>query len=111
MPIRTVFYRESDQWFAHCLEMDLIGEGSTKEEALAQLTTAIRIQVEASIEFKNMRNLVQPADGKYFAMFFAGKDSVIGHLNLLKIRQNNVEIKEIEAREYDASDEQDCIFA
>ena len=111
MPIRAVFYREGGQWFAHCLEMDLIGEGVTKEEALAQLTAAIRLQVEASIDFKNMRNLIQPADGKYFAMFFAGKDSAMGQLNLLTIRQNNIEIKGIEAREYDAADEQDCVVA
>ena len=111
MPIRAVFYRENNQWFAHCLEMDLIGEGDTKEEALAQLDGAIRMQVDASLEFKNIRNLIQPADAKYFAMFFAGKDCAIGQLNLLDIREKNLEIKEIEAREYDAVEEQDCAFA
>jgi hypothetical protein len=111
MPIRAVFYRENDRWFAHCLEMDLIGEGATKEEAVAQLDGVIRMQVEASIRSKNIRNLIQPADGKYFAMFAVGKDFAVGQLHLANIRGQNVQIDEVEAREYDAVDEEDCAFA
>ncbi len=111
MPIRAVFYRDHGQWFAHCLEMDLIGEGATREDALAQLDAAIKMQVDASIECNNFRNLIQPADGKYFAMFFAGKNFAVGQLKLLKIRAENVEIDEIEAREYDTAAAPDCALA
>ena len=35
VPVRVVFYREDGEWVAHCLEFDLIGDGTTKQEALA----------------------------------------------------------------------------
>jgi predicted RNase H-like HicB family nuclease len=74
MPLRAVLYEEDSLWIAHCLELDLIGDGETQERALESLSKAIVIQVEATIKYQNPANLFKPAEGRYFRMFAAGQD-------------------------------------
>jgi predicted RNase H-like HicB family nuclease len=81
IPLRIVFYRESDAWIAHCLEFDLCGDGETKEAALDNLSEAVRLQLEFSVEQSNFGNLFAPAGGKFFQMFAAGTDITVGRLN------------------------------
>jgi|GEM_PF-6906855 len=50
IPLRVVFYYEGDAWGAQCLEFDLAGTGSSKDEALAMLADAIECQVQFSLE-------------------------------------------------------------
>ena len=102
IPLRAVFYRESDVWLAHCLEMDLVGDGASPEEAIKQLSEAVSIQVQTSIEHNNLANLFQPADAGFFEMFAAGKDSAQG---LLNIEMKGVKIERMDTREYENADE------
>lgn len=102
IPLRIVFYRESGRWVAHCLEFDLLGDGPTREEALNQLGNAIGLQLEASLQHNNPTNLFTPADGKYFEMFAAGKNVIVGELSV--VRKESVEIEKTETREYDMGD-------
>ena len=99
IPIRTVFYREGDEWYAHCLEFDLVGSGLTKPEALTSLREAIAIQIEQSIERGNPANLFTPADGRLFQMFAEGDDSTLAH-GQLEMRFDSVVIENAELREY-----------
>lgn len=69
IPLRVVFYREDEAWIAHCLEFDLVGDGDTREAALQSLAEAIGLQLEASVEHDNPRNLFRPAPGEFFQMF------------------------------------------
>jgi predicted RNase H-like HicB family nuclease len=101
IPLRAVFFRESDAWVAHCLEFDLVGDGKTREEALDSLTEAIACQVEATLQNSNTANLFNPAEGKYFEMFAAGRDVAVGEL---KLQRPGVTIEELETREYSDAD-------
>src|SRR5438445_2162924 len=86
IPLRVVFYKEEGDWVAHCLEFDLIGDGPTKEDALKDLSQAIAIQVEASLEHNNPANLFTSADWKYHARFAAGKDVADGLVEIQELR-------------------------
>ncbi len=108
MPLRVVFYRDGADWVAHCLEFDLMGDGTTKKEALDQLTDAINIQVEASIANDNPENLFSPAEGKFFAMFAAAKKVVVGEMQL---RCDSVVIDEAETREFEPDPSTDFALA
>jgi|SRR5665213_1615392 len=101
IPLRIVFYRERGEWIAHCLEFDLMGDGSTKEAALQMLIEAMQLQLESSIEHDNPANLFKPADGRILAMFAAGKDVAIGEIHL---KLDSVTIDESQAREYTETD-------
>ena len=98
--LRVVCFREGESWFAHCLEFDLIGDGPTKVEALAQLAEAIRIQMEFSIEHDNLGNLFSPADGEAFLKFAAGKKSDVASDGLL-MQADAVTIEAVEVHEFE----------
>jgi len=107
IPIRIVFYREDNRWMAHCLEFDLLGDGTTREQALECLSGAIVAQIATSIEHNNPANLFSPAEGKYFQMFAEGKSpraegDLSFHLQVPSAP--HVVIEEPEFREYDNSD-------
>jgi hypothetical protein len=72
--LRIVFYQESGFWVAHCLEMDVLGHGPDKETAMENLAIAMGMQFEESLRNNNPANIIQPADQKYFEMYFSGKD-------------------------------------
>ena len=95
--LRVVCFREGDTWFAHCLEFDLVGDGPTQAEAVAQLAETIRIQVDFSIEHDNLSNLFSPADGDLFRRFAAGKKSELT-TNDLVMRIDPIVIEAAEIR-------------
>lgn len=101
IPIRVIFYKDEQSWVAHCLEFDLMGDGPTKPDALTQLKEAVNLQVAASLEADNAANLFKPADGRFFEMFAAGKDVVVGEL---RIHLDPVIINDAETREYVGAD-------
>lgn len=87
--LRGVTYQDGDLWFAHLLDMGVLGHGPTKADALNSLADAISTQVEASIEIGNLENLVQPADREYFTMYAMadGQDTIEGELVLELVRK------------------------
>jgi predicted RNase H-like HicB family nuclease len=102
IPLRAVLYRESGVWIAHCLELDVIGDGETRAQALNLLSEAIGIQIEACLKYNSASNLFRPADPKYFYMFAAGKDVAIGKLQFLH-KIDSVTVEQVGAREYEES--------
>jgi predicted RNase H-like HicB family nuclease len=98
MALRAVLYREAEFWVAHCLELDLIGHGETKEAALLLLSEAIAAQIEATAEVGNLRNLFTPAEGRFFAMYAAGKDVLVGELVVQPV--NHLTVEGVTAREF-----------
>jgi predicted RNase H-like HicB family nuclease len=53
MTLRVVLYREDGLWVAHSLEMDVIGTGQSREDALAEL----KGNVEAQLSFARFKNI------------------------------------------------------
>lgn len=50
-----------DLYLAHCLELDLVAEGSSPEEACQELFDVIDVQIRTCIENDNLENLFVPA--------------------------------------------------
>ena len=48
-------------YVAHCLELDLIAEGSTPDEACSEITNVIDVHVRTCIQNDNFENLFFPA--------------------------------------------------
>lgn len=71
--LRAVFYKEGEFWVAHCLEMDVMGHGKTQQKALNQLSEAMCLQIAVSLRAGNVANIFQPADARFFQMYFTGK--------------------------------------
>lgn len=82
VPLSVVFYREGDCWVAHCLELDLLGDGDTQAEALSRLSEAIATQVDWSLERDDASLLFSPAPRELFALFAEGDDVAAGELRV-----------------------------
>lgn len=113
IPLRVLFYKEDGDWIAHCLEFDLLGDGATKEDALENLTEAIGLQLEASLEFDNPKNLFCPAPGRFLEMFAAGRHTAVGNLSLciqgLSLSPKPYVVEDVQVREYsEAESDPEC---
>lgn len=102
IPLRIVLYRDGPEWVAHCLELDLIGDGASKADAVMSLREAVELQVRASVEVDNPRNLFSPADADVFERFAAGQDLDVGEF---QVRVDPVTIERADAREYSGAED------
>lgn len=100
IPLRVVFYRDRENWVAHCLEFDLMGDGATQPEAARRLSEAISMQLDVSIEQNNPDNLFTPADGKVFRMFAAGRDITATEVTL-PAERDDIVIENTACRQYE----------
>jgi len=101
--LRAVLYEQDGQWFAHCLEMDVVGHGKTKKIAFAMMNDAIGQQIECSLVHQNQANIFQPADPRLFQMYMLGSDVVEGFMEIRDVPAGNsgrTAIKAVETREY-----------
>jgi hypothetical protein len=98
--LRVVFYKRGRLWIAHCLEFDLCGDGSTRQAALASLSTAIGLQIEHSMAHDNWNNLFTPAPSEIQAMFFSGKPTDQAEMQLKIEQTDNVAFEEQQYREF-----------
>jgi len=65
--LRVLVYQEDEEWIAHLLEMDLVGTGSSPEEAEAELAGAFEAQLSYCIQ--NKLNPFFPAPPEIFALW------------------------------------------
>ncbi len=53
--------KADNEWEAHCLQLDLIAEGTTAQVAFNHVLNAIDVQIRTCIENNNLGNLYFPA--------------------------------------------------
>ncbi len=97
IPLRIVLYRERRTWFAHCLELDLLGHGRSKEAAAEKLGEAIEAQLLFCVEGKGQ--LFHPAPAEFYEMFASGKDVARAELHLPE-RLRGLVVEGVTTREY-----------
>ena len=101
IPLQVVFYKDAEDWIAHCLEIDLCGDGQAREDALKSLSRAITIQIEDSLQNNNPSNLYSAADPKFHQMFAAGRDIAVGEFSL---QIDSITISQMQTRQYDETE-------
>ncbi|MCK4593542.1 hypothetical protein KAU45_03505 [bacterium] len=69
LQLKVLGYREDDEFVAHCLEMDLRGRGSNREEAEDELTRLIKAQVSFALSKGEEGLIYHPAEERYFEIF------------------------------------------
>ena len=69
LKLSVLIYFEEDTCIAHCLEMDLKGYGTNKQEAFHELRDLVFSQIDFAL-FKNEPGLIyHPAEKAYFDIF------------------------------------------
>jgi hypothetical protein len=109
LPLKAVLYREDGRWIAHCLELDVIGDGPTVRKAMKEMFKAMAAQIQFCVKHNCRENLFVPADKELWAMFATGKNIAEGEVIFreLKKKKSPVEIEDFEARAY-SEESVDC---
>ena len=74
IPLRVVVYRHGEWWIAHCLELDLVAEGKTLQDALTDVMDLSCSQIEAAIRDGDLESVFRPAPPEAWAMFSRATD-------------------------------------
>jgi predicted RNase H-like HicB family nuclease len=69
--LRGIVYREGEWWFAHCLELDVVAEGRTPDEAVQSAVDLCEFQIRAAIESNDLEAILRPAPSKYWSLYFS----------------------------------------
>lgn len=68
----VLLYQEDGDWYAHCLQLDLVEAGTTQEGAQRDLSDVIRAHIEAAIEHDNLEHLFHHAPIECWKRFWSG---------------------------------------
>ncbi|HXG15704.1 MAG TPA: hypothetical protein VNK50_05615 [Calidithermus sp.] len=58
---RAIAFREGQEWVAHCLDLDIVSSGRTRDEAVDALVEALGLQLAHARETDNYEYLFRPA--------------------------------------------------
>jgi len=73
LDLRFVIYREGDLWFAHCLELDIVAEGTSASGALTDALSLCAVQFEFAIDQGDVASIFRAAPPEFWAMYSKGK--------------------------------------
>lgn len=74
IPLRAVVYRHAEWWIAHCLELDLVAEGKTAEQALDDLLDLCVTQLETALAHGDLAGAFRSAPPEIWATFSRATD-------------------------------------
>lgn len=66
---RAMVFREAGEWIAHCLDLDIVSTGATRETAVDALAEAIGLQLAYARETDNHEHLFTPAPAEAWQRF------------------------------------------
>jgi len=74
IPLSAVVYQESRWWIAHCLELDLVAEGKSPDDAIQTLYRLTELQLGKAMEEGDITSAFHPAPADVWRMYWiAGK--------------------------------------
>jgi hypothetical protein len=75
--LHYLLHRADGEQVAHCLDMDLVGSGSTEDEAIDELNNAVRALVFFAVQTKtfDIGSLCKRAPREYWTMFEDAKEA------------------------------------
>ena len=106
VPSLTVLvYTKDNQPVAHCLEMDFLTTGRSRDRVVAELYDVIREQVSSAIEHNALRRLFQPAPPQFWqrladADLVAGSQIPLGY----ELAVQTLHASEIDVKEFSCAD-------
>lgn len=64
--LKLLLFKDGEEFVAHILEFDLVGTGSTREEALREVSETAMEQIAYALEHDRVKKLFHPAPAEYF---------------------------------------------
>lgn len=71
--LRFVAYPDGEGWVAHCLELDLVAQGQSADEAFGNLVELCDFQIETAAQDGDLESIFRPAPSQFWALYSRGK--------------------------------------
>lgn len=85
--ILVVEDKEENVFLAHCLDLDIVGQGRTAKEAVLELTELVETQLEYCLENDMLDTAFRPAPKESWDMFYRAQAAKI--INQISLRRKN----------------------
>src|SRR5947209_16980874 len=72
--LRAIIYQEDGFWLAHCLEMDIVAEGATRQEAMKSLEDLCMLQIRVALEQGDLESIFRAAPPSVWKMYTLGEE-------------------------------------
>jgi hypothetical protein len=73
LDLRGIVYREGGAWIAHCLELDIVAEGTNPDDAINDVLDLCAFQIDTAIENNDLESIFRPAPAKYWNLFYSAR--------------------------------------
>ena len=60
---------QDGEYVAHCLQLDIVAAGQTREAAVSDVIDLIQAQIEFAVEHDNVENVLKPAPPEVWQRF------------------------------------------
>lgn len=74
LSLRFLVYAEGGQWFGHCLDLDIVEAGATPREAVANVLSLCKLQIETALAEGDLDSIFRSAPPEYWRMFSLAQD-------------------------------------
>lgn len=65
--LNVLIYKESNEWIAHCLQMDIVTTGQDEKDVEKDIINLIKAQIIFALQNNNLSNLFKPAPEEEWA--------------------------------------------
>ena len=65
--LNVLIYKESNEWIAHCLQMDIVTTGQDEKDVEKDIINIIKAQIIFALQNNNLSNLFKPAPEEEWA--------------------------------------------
>lgn len=97
--LSAVIYPEGQAWIAHCLELDIVAQGSSDEEAFLNLDDLVQFQIETAMQEGDICSIFRQAPPSICHIFSLAKSARRAQM-ALKTRKRPSFISRFEARAF-----------
>jgi hypothetical protein len=71
--LRVVVYREDAFCLAHCLELDIVAEADSPQQAVRDLIDLCNLQIKTAMEASDLTSVFRPAPPEFWKLFYTAK--------------------------------------
>jgi hypothetical protein len=75
--LSAIVYREEGVWIAHCLELDIVADGDSADDAIKSLISLCDLQISTAMEYGDLASVFRPAPPEVWTMFAEGEEKFI----------------------------------
>lgn len=75
--LSAVVYQENGTWLGHCLELDIVAEGTDADDALDALVSLCDFQIKVALDEGDLESVFRPAPPETWRMFSAARRRVL----------------------------------